>query len=82
MTSAVKAVGGQLARVLRATLLFFVAIPINVLTAPAGAILFAFGSLLELVAPEAGSNMRMTGLRTIEWGWDWWPVAVDIELAD
>ena len=82
MTSVARTAAGQLARVLRATVLLFAAIPINVLTIPAGAVLIALGLALEYVAPEAGRNTRMTGLRTIQWGWGWWPVAVDIELAD
>lgn len=75
LSSVLRIAGHRLGRAL-------VAIPINLITLPLGIALFAVGSILDFVTPEAGSNARMSGLDTISWGWDWWPAEVDLEWDD
>lgn len=79
MTNAFTALSSVLRVVVVGLVRFVLAIPINMVTLPFGGLAFAAGSLVELVAPDLGSQMRMQGLETIHWGWSWWPVEVDVE---
>ena len=78
MTNVLTAVSSVLRIAVVGLARFLVAIPINILTLPFGGVVFATGTLLEFVAPDVGSEMRMQGLETIQWGWAWWPVEVDV----
>lgn len=79
MTNAFTALNSVLRTAVVGLARFLVAVPINILTIPFGGVVYAAGTLLELVASDAGSEMRMQGLETIQWGWAWWPVEVDVD---
>lgn len=79
MANALRRLGMVLGTVLERLLRFVIAIPINVVTIPLGVLLFALGTFVSYIAYDAGSDIRMTGIETLAWGWDWWPAEVDVD---
>lgn len=79
MANALSRVGKAFTTGLERVALFIIAIPINIVTIPIGVALFGLGATIGFVEEDVGSDVRMQGIDTIAWGWDWWPAEVDVD---
>jgi len=79
MSNAIQRLGMVAQTILERFWRFFAAIPINLVTIPLGVSLFILGTLISYIAYDTGSEIRMQGIKTLAWGWDWWPAELDID---
>lgn len=59
-----------------------VGIPVAIVMAVVGSIVFSIGAVVAHLDEDRGSAIRMRGLNTISWGVDWIPFEVDVEWDD